>query len=93
MVVRDVDSKLLEELESMGFSKERSIRALHFSNEWLSYALPIGCGAFTISTTCTMLIERRRGDDVVMGVAAEPHRGGGGWFGDGGSWGWQPWRQ
>ncbi|GJT81871.1 anticodon-binding aminoacyl-tRNA synthetase, class 1a [Tanacetum coccineum] len=34
MVVRDVDSKLLEELESMGFSKERSIRALHFSNEW-----------------------------------------------------------
>ncbi|GJS37217.1 UBX domain-containing protein 1 [Tanacetum coccineum] len=41
MVVRDVDSKLLEELESMGFSKERSIRALHFSNEWLDvfYAL------------------------------------------------------
>ncbi|XP_076887011.1 uncharacterized protein LOC143537021 [Bidens hawaiensis] len=31
MVVPDVDSKLLEELEGMGFSKERSTRALHFS--------------------------------------------------------------
>nr|XP_043609095.1 UBX domain-containing protein 1 [Erigeron canadensis] len=31
MVVPDVDSKLLEELESMGFSKERATRALHFS--------------------------------------------------------------
>lgn len=34
MVVPDVDLKLLEELESMGFSKERSTRALHFSGEW-----------------------------------------------------------
>lgn len=34
MVVPDVDSKLLEELESMGFSKERATRALHFSGEW-----------------------------------------------------------
>nr|GEZ49761.1 UBX domain-containing protein 1 [Tanacetum cinerariifolium] len=33
IVVHDVDSKLLEELESMGFSKKRSIRALHFSDE------------------------------------------------------------
>ncbi|GJR02792.1 peptide chain release factor PrfB2, chloroplastic [Tanacetum coccineum] len=33
MVVHDVDSKLLEELESMGFLLERSIRALHFSDE------------------------------------------------------------
>ncbi|KAK9068721.1 hypothetical protein SSX86_012836 [Deinandra increscens subsp. villosa] len=31
MVVPDVDSKLLEELEAMGFSKERATRALHFS--------------------------------------------------------------
>ncbi|XP_076898558.1 uncharacterized protein LOC143552159 [Bidens hawaiensis] len=31
MVVPDVDAKLLEELEGMGFSKERSTRALHFS--------------------------------------------------------------
>ncbi|KAK1426373.1 hypothetical protein QVD17_15044 [Tagetes erecta] len=31
MVVPDVDSKLLEELELMGFSKERATRALHFS--------------------------------------------------------------
>ncbi|GKE42171.1 UBX domain-containing protein 1, partial [Tanacetum coccineum] len=31
MVVPDVDAKLLEELESMGFSKERSTRTLHFS--------------------------------------------------------------
>nr|KAJ0218780.1 hypothetical protein LSAT_V11C300133520 [Lactuca sativa] len=31
MFVPDVDLKLLEELESMGFSKERSTRALHFS--------------------------------------------------------------
>ncbi|KAL7608081.1 hypothetical protein Lser_V15G12597 [Lactuca serriola] len=34
MFVPDVDLKLLEELESMGFSKERSTRALHFSGEW-----------------------------------------------------------
>ncbi|GJV13510.1 lysine--tRNA ligase, cytoplasmic-like protein isoform X1, partial [Tanacetum coccineum] len=33
MVVPDVATKLLEELESMGFSKERSTRTLHFSGE------------------------------------------------------------
>ncbi|KVI00332.1 PUB domain-containing protein [Cynara cardunculus var. scolymus] len=33
MVVPDVDLKLLEELESMGFSKARATRALHFSGE------------------------------------------------------------
>ncbi|KAI3498607.1 hypothetical protein L1887_34384 [Cichorium endivia] len=34
MVVPDVDSKLLEELESMGFSKESATWALYFSGEW-----------------------------------------------------------
>ncbi|MCI09794.1 UBX domain-containing protein 1-like [Trifolium medium] len=31
MVVPEVDKKLLEELESMGFSTARATRALHFS--------------------------------------------------------------
>lgn len=33
MVIPDVDKKLLEELESMGFSTARATRALHFSGE------------------------------------------------------------
>ena len=41
MVVPDVDATLLEELESMGFSKERSTRALHFSGEWSESLLVI----------------------------------------------------
>lgn len=31
MVVPEVDQKVLEELEGMGFSKARATRALHFS--------------------------------------------------------------
>jgi len=33
MVVPEVDKKLLEELESMGFSTTRATRALHYSGE------------------------------------------------------------
>jgi len=33
MVVPEVDKKLLEELESMGFSTARATRALHFSGK------------------------------------------------------------
>lgn len=36
MVVPEVDKKLLEELESMGFSTARATRALHFSGELTS---------------------------------------------------------
>ena len=34
MVVPEVDKKLLEELESMGFSTARATRALHYSGEF-----------------------------------------------------------
>lgn len=33
MVVPEVDKKLLEELEGMGFSTARATRALHYSGE------------------------------------------------------------
>lgn len=33
MVVPEVDRKLLEELEEMGFPKARATRALHYSGE------------------------------------------------------------
>lgn len=35
MVVPEIDKKLLEELESMGFPTARATRALHFSGELL----------------------------------------------------------
>lgn len=34
MVVPEVDKKILEELESMGFSTARATRALHYSGEF-----------------------------------------------------------
>ncbi|GJW07898.1 hypothetical protein Tco_1570321, partial [Tanacetum coccineum] len=104
MVVHDVDSKLLEELESMDFPIRKDLKQFNISglkvveqidvskvsarsmahsrfrllmlrygpdlrlNEaqlWQvaqrTTALPIGRGAFTISTTCTMLTEGLEG--------------------------------
>ena len=43
MVVPEVDQKILEELEGMGFLKARATRALHYSGNNLAF-FTIGCG-------------------------------------------------
>lgn len=40
MVVPEVDQKLLEELEGMGFPKAKATRALHFSGEGIESLHP-----------------------------------------------------
>lgn len=37
MVVPEVNGKLLEELEAMGFPKARSTRALHYCGECIAF--------------------------------------------------------
>ena len=39
MVVPEVDQKILEELEGMGFPKARATRALHYSGKNIAFSL------------------------------------------------------
>lgn len=42
MIIPEVDKKLLEELESMGFPTARATRALHYSGENVKNAIHFG---------------------------------------------------
>lgn len=54
MVVPEVDQKLLEELEGMGFPKAKATRALHFSGEGIGN-ICLNCASYSLNADHVIL--------------------------------------